>query len=342
MTNPRAIILDCEGAKLSADERRFFAEVNPYGYILFGRNCVDPAQIKALTAELKAISGRDDVPILIDQEGGRVARLRPPHWRASYPAAQLAALGENAHAAVRLNARLIAEELRDLGINVDCAPVADLPVPGAHDIIGDRAYGATPQQVIEFAAEMAAGLLERGVIPVVKHIPGHGRAQADSHHALPVVDASLETLRATDFAPFRALTHIPMAMTAHVLYTALDAERPATLSPAVITEIRDEIDYDGLLMSDDLTMKALSGTIESRITGALQAGCDVVLYCNGITTLTLEEKRAALDVTPPMTKSAYTRHVRAFAAAREAFLAAPPLDVAATEAHLTAFIRRAA
>lgn len=307
---PSALILDCAGTELTTEERRFFADVNPYGFILFARNCESPAQVHSLVAAMKEAVGRAEVPILIDQEGGRVARLKPPHWRPSPAAGRLATLsGASAREAIYLNARLIAHELHGLGINVDCAPVADLPTPGAHDIIGDRAYGATPQQVIELAGDMARGLMDGGVIPVLKHIPGHGRAEADSHHKLPVVTASLEELARTDFVPFRALRALPMAMTAHVLYTALDAARMATLSPVVIGYIREVLEFEGLLMSDDLLMKAMQGSIAERTRASLEAGCDIALLCNA----TPEQQREAARVCPPMTREAEARSARAFA-----------------------------
>lgn len=273
------------GARLSREEKSFFTGAQPWGFILFARNCGSPQQIKSLIAELHDVTGRDRLPILIDQEGGRVARLKPPHWPEYPPAGVFAALGEKnietAARAVWLNARLIAHDLAALGITVDCAPVADLPVSGAHDIIGDRAFGHEPQQVIRLARAQAGGLLAGGVAPVLKHIPGHGRASADSHEELPVVDAPLAELRVTDFVPFAALADLPMAMTAHVLYPAVDAKRMATLSPAVISLIREEIGFKGLLMSDDLSMKAMQGGYAERARAALDAGCDVALHCNG-------------------------------------------------------------
>jgi len=273
------------GTRLSADEKKFFRESNPYGFILFARNCESPEQIRAVIADLKECVGRDVLPILIDQEGGRVARLKPPHWPKYPPAGDFAALyardKEAAVNGVYLNARLIAEDLSSLGITVDCAPLADLPVAGAHDIIGDRAFGFAPEQVIALARAMAEGLADGGVVPVLKHIPGHGRAFADSHEELPVVNESLDVLRATDFVPFKALSDLPMAMTAHVLYTAIDRERMATVSPDAIHIIREELGFLGLLMSDDISMKAMKGDFTQRAKDVLAAGCDVVLHCNG-------------------------------------------------------------
>lgn len=280
-----AAIYGCKGHGLSAEEKTFFTQQNPLGFILFARNCDHPEQVRALIRDLKSCVSHSYVMILIDQEGGRVARLKPPHWRKS-PAAGLfdrmaQRSGAAAEEAVRLNHVLIARELVQLGINVDCAPVADLRVDGAHDIIGDRAFGDTPQQVASLAAAAGLGLMQGGVIPVVKHIPGHGRALADSHEELPVVDAPLEELEATDFAPFRALADMPTAMTAHVVYSALDPYAPATLSPGVLRYVREVIGFGGLLISDDLSMKALSGSFAERAAKALAAGCDVALHCNG-------------------------------------------------------------
>lgn len=279
---PKAVIYGCEGHRLTDAEKAFFKAENPLGFILFARNCDNPAQVKALVDELKATVSHREALVLIDQEGGRVARLRPPHWRKYPPARVLADLADGrSDEAVRLNSRLIADELLPLGINVDCLPLADVPVAGSHDIIGDRAYANTPEKVARLGREAALGLLDGGVLPVLKHIPGHGRAMVDSHLDLPTVDASLEELRATDFAPFRVLKDLPLGMTAHVRYTAIDAENVATLSAAAITLIREEIGFDGLLMSDDISMKALSGDLGELSRKALEAGCDIVLHCNG-------------------------------------------------------------
>jgi beta-N-acetylhexosaminidase len=316
-----AAIFDCEGATLTADEKAFFRDVNPYGYILFSRHCKDPEQIKRLIGELKSLSGRDHLPILIDQEGGRVARLKPPHWRKYPPARIFADMAkqnrDKAHRATYLNARLIAHDLHSLGITVNCAPLADLPVRGAHDVIGDRAFGYESEQVIFLARAMAAGLMEGGIVPVLKHIPGHGRATADSHDEVPVVSESLEALRATDFVPFKALANLPMAMTAHVLYTAIDDENMATLSKKTIDLIRSELKFNNLLMSDALDMKSLAKMqLDERARAALAAGCDIALHCNSsfaekkqvangvhaLEGISLERaKRAMLSVKPPVT-----------------------------------------
>lgn len=274
------------GKTLSAEEDAFFRAVKPWGFILFARNIEDPSQVRALTAALRETVDDPRAPILIDQEGGRVARLKPPHWRIRPPAARFGetwrANPEAAREATYLNARLIAQELVDLGINVDCLPLLDVPQPGAHDIIGDRAFGPDPAQVIDLGRAQIQGLVEGGVLPIMKHIPGHGRAGADSHLALPRVDSSAEELSAVDFVTFRSLDSCPMAMTAHVVYDSIDPQRPATTSPKVVRDvIRGEIGFDGLLMSDDLSMKALDGPLNVRAKAALFAGCDVVLHCNG-------------------------------------------------------------
>jgi beta-N-acetylhexosaminidase len=283
---PRAVIFGCAGSELTDRERRFFAEADPLGFILFQRNCVEPAQLRRLVAELRSSVGRADAPVLIDQEGGRVLRLKPPHWRAAPAQGRFADLAGRDRASAReaayLNARILAAELADLGITVDCAPVLDLRLPGAHEIIGDRALGSEPEQVAELGLAVAQGLLDSGVLPVIKHIPGHGRANVDSHHELPVVDVSREVLEQTDFEPFRRLCSQPWAMTAHVVYRAVDPERPASLSPPVIEQvIRGSIGFDGFLVSDDVNMKALKGDVGELSRSAIEAGCDAVLHCNG-------------------------------------------------------------
>lgn len=281
-----ACILGCAGSKLTREEVAFFRDIRPWGFILFARNLETPDQARALTEALRETVGRADAPILIDQEGGRVQRLKPPHWP-SYPPAR--AYGElpaedllRRREMARLGARLIAHDLANLGINVDCAPVLDVPDPQGHEIIGDRAYGETPETVAVLGRAAAEGLMAGGVLPVIKHIPGHGRARADSHLELPVVEASREALESRDFAPFRMLSDMPMAMTAHVIYSAIDRKRPATTSRKVLRQVvRGAIGYDGLVMSDDLSMRALSGDFAVRAGQALAAGCDVVLHCNG-------------------------------------------------------------
>jgi len=279
----RAVIFGLGGTELSEGERRFFRDINPLGFILFQRNCESPAQVRRLVAALRESVARADVPVLIDQEGGRVARLRPPHWRA-YPApGVIAALGGiEARQAAWLVARLIADDLAMLSITVDCAPVLDIPVPGADPIIGDRAWGSDVRLVAERGLAFCDGLMAGGVLPVIKHIPGHGRGTVDSHRALPVVATPRAELDSTDFAPFRVLSGMPWAMTAHILYRAIDPERPATLSHDVIEGvIRTSIGFDGVLVCDDLSMQALGGSLQERARGALAAGCDLVLHCNG-------------------------------------------------------------
>jgi beta-N-acetylhexosaminidase len=279
-------IYGCAGLSLLAGERAFFRDVQPWGFILFARNIESPAQIQKLIAELRETVSDGAAPILIDQEGGRVARLAPPSWHARPPAARFGALfrddPERAREATYLNARLIAHDLVSLGINVDCLPVLDVPVPGADAIIGNRAFSSDPATVIDLGRVQIQGLMEGGVLPVMKHIPGHGRAGADSHLALPRVAAARAELSASDFVTFRSLDTCPIAMTAHVVYDSIDPQRPATTSPKVIRDvIRGEIGFDGLLMSDDLSMKALDGPLSLRAKLALFAGCDLVLHCNG-------------------------------------------------------------
>jgi beta-N-acetylhexosaminidase len=288
MADIGAFISGCAGLSLSDVEASFFSRTRPWGLILFKRNCETPDQIKALTTSFRAAVGRKDAPVLIDQEGGRVQRLGPPSnfWRAYPPARSFGTLFEKdaltALRAARNIGRLMAEDLKDLGINVNCVPVLDVPQPDAHEVIGSRAYSSGRDQIMALARAHVAGFLDGGVLPVIKHIPGHGRARADSHLTLPVVEASRKELAAHDFPPFAAFADAPMAMTAHVVYTALDKEAPATLSAKVIGQIiRKLIGFNGLLITDDLSMKALSGSYEERTLRALKAGCDVVLHCNG-------------------------------------------------------------
>lgn len=283
---PRAAIFGCAGPELTAWERSFFSTVDPVGFILFSRNIDSPKQVATLVRQLRECVSRTDAPVLIDQEGGRVARLGPPHWRTAPAAGRFASLAaadtDSAKRATWLNSRLLADDLALLGITVDCLPVLDLRLPGAHHIIGDRSYGEDPQIVEMLGRAACEGLLAGGVLPVIKHIPGHGRALADSHLELPRVSADRETLEATDFRPFRALADMPLAMTAHILYTAIDDRHPATLSRTVMVDVvRGSIGFGGLVMSDDLSMKALGGDVGERAAAALDAGCDVVLHCNG-------------------------------------------------------------
>jgi beta-N-acetylhexosaminidase len=324
-----ATILDAEGLRLSADEKAFFREADPFGFILFARNIDTPNQVRALCADLREAVGREAM-ITIDQEGGRVQRLRAPTWREWPPALdQVAAAGDDAAQAMYLRFRIIAAELRALGIDSNCAPLADVASDITHPFLRNRCYGTDPAQVAAMGRAVADGLLDGGVLPVLKHIPGHGRATADSHLDLPRVTASLDDLRASDFAPFRALRDLPMAMTAHLVYAAID-EAPATLSPAVMQIMRDEIGYDGLIMTDDISMKALKGDLARISRDALAAGCDVILLCNG----TLAERRAVAEASGRMTPAAQTRAERALAARRTP----DPVDISALDAQLEALL----
>ncbi|WP_138464898.1 glycoside hydrolase family 3 protein [Poseidonocella sp. HB161398] len=277
-----AAILGLSGPGLSAWEQGFFAETRPYGFILFSRNIEDPEQLRRLTGELRDTVGHD-APILIDQEGGRVQRLVPPHWRQWLPPleqVQRSAPGLAARG-MYLRYRIIAAELREMGIDTNCAPMADVATGGTHPFLLNRCYGSDPMTVAASARAVAQGLLAGGVLPVLKHIPGHGRGTSDSHKELPHVDAPLDALRDSDFAAFQALADVPMGMTAHIVYPAIDPDLPATQSPAVIDAVRREMGFDGLLMTDDLSMHALTGPYEARARLSLEAGCDVVLHCNG-------------------------------------------------------------
>lgn len=305
---PRAAVVGIAGTTLTAAERELLLALPPAGVILFQRNCADRAQLRALTDALRALVPARRLPIFIDQEGGRVMRLRPPHWRQLPAAGELGrvaavdpAAGESAS---RLLGRLIAHDLREVGIDVDCAPVLDVATADMTEAIGSRAFASDPMLVASLAAAFAAGLLAGGVAPVVKHLPGHGRAVVDSHLALPVVRASVAALRATDFVPAMALAHLPFAMTAHVLYPALDADRPATTSRTVIAgTIRGELGVQGVLLSDDLAMQALAGEPADRALAALEAGCDLALYCPG----RIEDTRAVLQAVPPLAPSLQAR-----------------------------------
>lgn len=305
-----AAIFGCSGQTLTDEERGFFRETAPWGFILFARNVDTPDQVAALCDDLRESVGRD-APILIDQEGGRVARLRAPHWREWSPALTLAEateLGEAERcAALSLRYEIIGRELRASGIDVDCAPLLDVPAPEGHDVIGDRALGGDAESVTRRARAVYDGLLRAGVLPVVKHVPGHGRAAVDSHKTLPVVDASLTDLRAVDFAPFAAFADAPLAMTAHVVYSALDNERCATLSEVVVALIRDELGMDSLLMTDDLSMHALEGSFASRTRDSLAAGCDIVLHCNG----EMAEMQEVASALPALASDAKRRAERA-------------------------------
>lgn len=326
-----ALITGLASTSLTESERGFLRNAKPCGIILFARNCERHDQIRALIDRALDAIGTNDVLVLIDQEGGRVQRLRPPLGRALPPGAAYGWLAqtepEAAATAAFDAARLVANDLRALGINTNCAPVLDLPVPGSHDIIGDRAYGTTVEGVVSLGRAVAEGYLAGGILPVIKHIPGHGRALADSHFDLPVVTTSFDELSATDFATFKALADVPAAMTAHVVYSALDTTGPATTSRTVTERIiRGEIGFDGLLMSDDLSMKALSGTIRERAERSIAAGCDVVLHCNG----DIAEMEMAAAGAPPLQDRAAERFAQAFAVTRRQ----TNFDMAAAEASL--------
>ena len=282
----KAFICGVEGFTLTGQERDFLRAEQPWGFILFKRNVGDRAQVSALVAELRGCVGRADAPVLIDQEGGRVQRLQPPQWPKYPRGAVFSALYDKSQdfglRAAWLSARLIADDLAELGVTVDCLPLADVPVAGADAVIGDRAYGTEPAKVAAIAQAVTDGLEAGGVLPILKHIPGHGRATADTHFLLPVVDTPVAELDRTDFAAFRPLAGLPMAMTAHVVFSALDRAQPATTSATIISEvIRGWIGFQGLLMSDDVSMNALEGTIAERSRASIAAGFDMILHCNG-------------------------------------------------------------
>ncbi|MFC7703989.1 beta-N-acetylhexosaminidase [Plastorhodobacter daqingensis] len=323
---PGATILGCAGLALGPEEAAFFREADPWGFILFARNIETPDQLRRLTADLRSTVGRE-APVLIDQEGGRVQRLRPPHWRQWLPPLEALARAGGDPRAMWLRYRLIAAELHAVGVDVNCAPMADVAGAETHPFLRDRCYGETVAAVVAAARAAAEGLLAGGVLPVLKHIPGHGRATADSHLDLPVVAADAATLRSTDFAAFTALNDLPMAMTAHIVYAALD-DLPATCSPRMMALLREEIGFDGLIMSDDISMQALSGTLGARSGAALAAGCDVVLHCNG----NLAEMQEVAGASGNMTEAAATRADRALAARRPP----EPVDIIALERELAA------
>jgi len=334
----RAFITGVSGTALTDEERAFLREQQPWGFILFKRNVEIPDQVTKLVHELRSLVGRPDAPVLIDQEGGRVQRLQPPHWPVYPPGAVFSALYDVDKAAgleaARLTARLIAADLADLGVTVDCLPLADVPVSGADAVIGDRAYGTSPDKVAAIARAVTDGLEQGGVLPVLKHIPGHGRATADSHFKLPTVDATAADLAATDFAAFKPLADLPMAMTAHVVFSALDPAQPATTSAMMIEQvIRGTIGFQGLLMSDDVSMNALQGSIAERTRASLAAGCDVVLHCNG----KLDEMAQVAGETPLLAGEALVRADRALASRN----APRPFDRLAGRAELDRLIGRA-
>ncbi|MHA1517393.1 MAG: beta-N-acetylhexosaminidase [Alphaproteobacteria bacterium] len=326
----KAFIAGCASTALTPAERELFAAERPCGLILFARNVYSPGQTQALIADFKSAVG-SDVLVLIDQEGGRVQRLRPPHWRAMPPARCYGDLyasdPEAAKRAAFAGARLIAAELNDLGINVNCTPCIDVPQKGAHDIIGDRAFSTDPDVVIALGRAVMDGTLAGGVLPVIKHVPGHGRALADSHKSLPRIDASKKELEEVDFKPFRALRDAPLAMTAHVLLPVCDECHPATISPVIMGMIRDQMGLTGLIMSDDIGMKALGGSYADRTRAVMGSGCDVVLHCSGNFT----EMTEVAGASPPLEGRAAAR----FEKARAALHAPKPFDEAEALALVT-------
>ncbi|WP_207478537.1 beta-N-acetylhexosaminidase [Arenibaculum pallidiluteum] len=330
-SKPAAAVFGCSGLALSDEERAFFRDADPFGFILFRRNCGDPEQVRRLVDDMRASVDRPDAPVMIDQEGGRVARLRPPHWPAHPPLRRIGdiALGdpEAAAEAAWINGRLIGHMLHELGITIDCAPVCDVPVQGAHDVIGDRAFCDDPEMVGALARVSCLGFLDAGVLPVVKHLPGHGRAFADSHLELPVVEADRVELARTDFVPFTVLADMPIGMVAHVVYTAIDSERPASVSPTVIGEtIRGALSFGGLLLSDDMSMQALAGDMAARTRALLDAGCDVAVHCNG----DMAEMRAVAGAVRPMDDAGWARWI----AAHERLRVPSPIDPKALRARM--------
>jgi beta-N-acetylhexosaminidase len=334
----RAFITGVSGPELSATEREFIRLERPWGFILFKRNIQTPDQVVRLVRELREALDNPEAPVLIDQEGGRVQRLGPPHWPVYPPGAVFGVLYDIdpalGLAAARLSARLIAADLLELGVTVDCLPLADVPVAGADAVIGNRAYGTEPAKVAAIARAVTEGLEQGGVLPVLKHIPGHGRATADTHFRLPEVDTSKAELERTDFAAFQPLADLPMAMTAHVVFSALDPAQPATTSATIIQQvIRGVIGFQGLLMSDDVSMNALAGSIAERTRAIVAAGCDMVLHCNG----DLGEMREVARETPELSGTALERASRALASRR----APQAFDRVAARAELDALIDRA-
>jgi beta-N-acetylhexosaminidase len=335
--NSRAFITGVSGLELGAAEREFIRAERPWGFILFKRNIDNAAQVAKLVEELRQAVDGADAPVLIDQEGGRVQRLGPPYWPVYPPGAVFGALydidTELGLTAARLSSRLIAADLIELGITVDCLPLADVPVAGADAVIGNRAYGTEPGKVAAIARAVAEGLDQGGVLPVLKHLPGHGRATADSHFRLPTVDTAKSELERTDFAAFQRLADLPMAMTAHVVFSALDPAHPATTSATIIREvIRGAIGFQGLLMSDDVSMNALAGSIAERTRAIVNAGCDMVLHCNG----KLDEMREVARETPELTGQALERAKHALAARKSP----EPFDRQEARAELDALIDR--
>ena len=328
-----ACILSCLGPRLRAEERRFFAESQPWGFILFARNFQNPDQARRLTDGLRDAVGRD-APILIDQEGGRVQRIGPPYWRQYMPPLdQMAAAGPNADRAMYLRYRLIADELRGIGIDVNCAPMADIADDCTHAFLKNRCYGRDADTVIKAARAVVHGLTDGGVLPVIKHMPGHGRAFVDSHLTLPVVDDPADVLMERDFAPFKAMNDLPMGMSAHIVYPAFDAERPATCSPVMMDLIRERLGFGGLLMTDDISMQAMQGDLATRSQASLQAGCDLVLHCNG----EMDEMQQVVEASGALRGESLRRADAALAARPKT----QPIDIAAVEAEFDALLQRA-
>ena len=332
-TGSGATIFGCAGPTLGRDEAAFYREADPFGFILFARNVESPDQVRRLTSDLRAAVGRD-APVLVDQEGGRVQRLRAPHWREWLPPLdQVERSGPRAAEGMALRSRVIAHELRAVGIDANCAPCADIAAPVTHPFLRNRCYGSDPATVAAVARAVADAHLAGGVLPVMKHMPGHGRSTADTHHDLPTVAEDAATLDATDFAPFRALADLPMAMTSHIVFSAFDPVQPATQSPAVIRAIRERIGFAGLLMTDDLNMQALPGTLAERAARAIAAGCDIALHCKG----DLAEMQAVAAAAGRMGPNALLRAAAALAQRRSP----DPVDIAALEAKLAEILQEA-
>lgn len=327
----KAFISGVAGPRLSSEEAAFFRDEEPWGLILFKRNCREPAEIRDLVAGFREAVGRPDAPVLIDQEGGRVQRLQPPNWPSYPPGRTFGLIAEKDEAkgirAAWLQGRLMGADLADVGVSIDCVPVLDVAVDGVTDAIGNRSFGGNPHMVATLGRAMAEGMMAAGLLPTMKHMPGHGRAVVDSHYHLPVVEADLDTLIATDFAPFAALADLPIGMTSHVVYRTIDPDRPATTSPIVVRDIiRGRISFRGLLLSDDVSMNALSGDYGERARAIRDAGVDIVLHCNGRT----EEMRAIADVTAALAGEAGERAAHALSLIRKP----EPLDRSAAREEL--------
>jgi len=325
-----AAILGCLGPRLRPDERAFFADAQPWGFILFARNIETPDQVRRLTHGLREAVGWN-APVLIDQEGGRVQRMGPPHWRQWLPPLdQIAGAGENAPRSMELRSQIIAAELRAVGIDVNCAPMADIAEPLTHAVLKNRCYGTDRDTVIACARAVANGLLRGGVLPILKHMPGHGRALVDSHLDLPTIDADPKDMENNDFATFKALSDLKMGMTAHLVYRTLDPDRPATQSPIMMDVIRNHIGFDGLLMTDDISMQALDGSLTDRASASIKAGCDLVLHCNG----DLPEMREIVEAAGEMQGKSVDRANAALAQRKDP----EEFDIKAAEAELTALL----